>query len=222
MNAKHWITLMLLGGLAIPTVLILYWRTTTAPSRSWSIRSDQANGESSTPPLDRARLGEIERELVRMRGSIATVRAAHRDPGSPEDLAAPHDEGRRVLDEMEPKARDELMTRTAVAMYEDLVTNEGRDMSWAHEQEDSIAIAIGALDESTLDEAVCASTLCRATIVHESPDARGELKAIVGVAPFNTSCFGTPTPKGLGTVLYCSRTGHKLPSVDLLHAAMNQ
>src|SRR5690606_17279741 len=96
------------------------------------------------------------------------------------------------------------------------LNSETRDSAWASQQAQDIKHALGNLKHSEVHHVLCGGTLCRTTIAHHTEDNRRTFldADILGQAPFNTSCFFTPTGSGVGTVVYCSRHGQSLPQVD--------
>lgn len=100
---------------------------------------------------------------------------------------------------------------------EKIFTSEPVDAAWRLETLRTIRSALGnGLENSHVDEADCASTLCRIVFSHTTPDAQRELSGqIAGLDTFKTALFydydkeSTPAR----TTLYVLREGHAFPNL---------
>lgn len=219
MNGKMRFATLLVGCLGLAAGVAICWRTVSHRNvLSSTIDRDGHAMDRNSHATDR-RIDELEQQLVSVKTNLTRLRRDRPEEPLEEEGSAPEESSTSVLDGLTPSEHDELLVRTSVQTYGARLKGEAREEPWASEREDAIAQAVKTLKTSTLQEATCGSTICRATISHESDEeSRSELRRIIGSAPFNTSCFGTPTDAGNGTILYCSREGTKLAPVDLAKA----
>lgn len=177
------------------------------------------NKENSTagPSSDQAVVG-LRDDLRRVKQDLAALRASagRKDRGAA-DGGKNTSAVRAVLDKLTPKERDDLRKSTAVATYDELLRSEPRDGQWATEQEARIRGIFGDVTTSAMIDVTCNSTVCRTKIAHNDESSRMDFidEKIIGKAPFDTNCFFTRLTDEIGTVVYCSRSGRKLPRVDI-------
>jgi hypothetical protein len=169
-------------------------------------------------------LSSLDKELRKIKYELASVKdqlAKKTNDGRNADGGMPKSPKYKnpAIERMTPRERDDLRKELAIKTFDSLLASEPRDKAWASNQEGLVPELFKEEKTSRLLDVSCGSSVCRARIAHNDEESRREFldaRRVFGNAPFNTNCFFTPMREGTtGTVIYCSRQGHKLPRIDL-------
>lgn len=161
-------------------------------------------------------LRKVRYELAAVKGALAARKSGrgNADGGTVKSRKYKNP----AIARMTPSERDDLRKELAIETFDKLLASEPRDKAWASSQEALVPELFKEEKTSRLLDATCGSTVCRGRVAHDNEAGRREFLdagRVFGNAPFNTNCFFTPMHETTGTVIYCSRQGHKLPRIDL-------
>jgi hypothetical protein len=102
--------------------------------------------------------------------------------------------------------REALLRRAK--QFEDALKQEAIDPQWSAQYEAVVKSAFERRQGSHLESIQCRSTLCKATVKHDSLDARQEFSDMLGPEPFTGGSFYYPAEEGtLTSIAYLGRPG---------------
>lgn len=186
-----------------------------------------ANQESAHAPYPKKMAARaIETPLLLYTESLGTT--THRERSDPPEQDQRATASTEVGDDLEiagtePTEEEErLQIVDIVSELEQHHYSEHRDSQWADAAERDIAQGIlnqFPEGESRLSDVECRSSLCRLEVAYESPEAEGLFLSQIGIikAFANTEAYyvqADPSAGRFGTVIYVSRSEHRLPPLQ--------